>query len=149
MVVALDLGVIPSPAGSGELLIADEDSYQLVFVTAAIESPSRVGVATFRGCRQVVFGYPNDEAQPGHPLHQSADGWTYGFYEVVGSDWPKRLETQNRVVFPTRTPPWGQRHFIVVCHENLVEVLADDVVVDLHDRVFEEVALDALRRILR
>jgi len=34
----------------------------------------------------------------------------------------------------------------VVCHENLVALLADGVVIELHDRSFQEVALDALRR---
>ena len=65
-VVELDLGVMPSPAGSGELLLVDEWSCRLVFVTSG---GSGVGVATFKGCRQVLFGYPNDEAQPGHPLY--------------------------------------------------------------------------------
>ncbi|WP_433126207.1 hypothetical protein ACQPWW_26180 [Micromonospora sp. CA-240977] len=37
------------------------------------------------------------------------------------------------------------RHFLVVCHEDLVEVLADDVRVELFDKSFEEVAMHALR----
>jgi hypothetical protein len=100
-VVELDLGVMPSPAGSGELLLVDEWSCRLVFVTSG---GSGVGVATFKGCRQALFGYPNDEAQPGHPLYP-AGGWSYGFYEVLGSDWAARLWTQNRVVFPIGHPP--------------------------------------------
>jgi hypothetical protein len=148
-VVELDLGAIPSPAGSGELLLVDEWSCRLVFVPAVVfDTPvrPRTAVATFRGCSQVLFGYPNDEAQPGHPLY--AD-WSYGFYEVLGSDWPARLEAQNRVAFPTQTPPWEQRHLIVVCHESLVEALADDVSVEVFDRSFQDVALDALRQNLR
>ena len=93
----------------------------------------------------MVFGYPNDEAQPGHPLY-AAGTWSYGFYEVLGSDWPARLEAQNRVAFPTSSLGWrSKRHFIVVCHEDLVEALADDVSVRVSDDSFEEVALAALR----
>src|SRR5262245_15168659 len=109
---------------------------------AALGRP-RNAVATFRGCAQVVFGYPNDEATRGHPLY--AD-WSYGFYEVLGSDWPARLEAQNRVAFPTSSLGWrSKRHFIVVCHEDLVEVLADDVSVRVSDDSFEDVAVAALR----
>lgn len=146
-VVELDLGVIPAPAGSGELVLVDEWSCRLVFVPSfEPHLIHRVAMATFPGCSQVVFGYPNDEAQPGHPLY--AD-WSYGFYEVLESDWPRRLEAQNRVSFPHSTPRWEQRHFLVVCHEDLVEVLADDVTVEVFERSFEHVALEALGRNLR
>lgn len=142
--VELDLGVMPSPAGSGELLLVDEWSCRLVFVTSG---GSGVAVATFKGCQQVLFGYPNDEAQPGHPLY-AAGPWSYGFYEVFGSDWAARLQAQNRVVFPDWTPS-DKRHFLVACHEDLVEVLADDVEVEVSQRPFEAVALEALRQNLR
>ncbi|MEU8285640.1 hypothetical protein AB0C01_15030 [Micromonospora sp. NPDC048905] len=140
--VLLDLGVSPSPAGSAELLLADERSCRLVFVAGA---PHRVAMATFVGFTQVLFGYPNDEALPGHPLHDP--DWEYGFYEVQGSPWPGRLEAQNAVPFPDQTSSgWRQlRHFLVVCHEDLVEVLADDVSVEVFDTSFEEVAMHALR----
>ena len=148
-VVKLDLGVIPSPAGSGELLLADEWSCRLVFVPSVsdgLSAPPRTAMATFQGCLQVVFGYPNDEAHPGHPLYSN---WSYGFYEVLGSDWPDRLEAQNRVAFPHSTVPWGKRHFLMTCHESLVEVLAEDLSVEVFERPFAEVAADALRRNLR
>ncbi|MEU8181663.1 hypothetical protein AB0B86_12945 [Micromonospora sp. NPDC049047] len=141
-VVRLDLGVIPSPSGSAELLLTDERSCRLVFAT---EQPHRVAMATFAGYAQALFGYPNDEALPGHPLYHP--DWEYGCYEVQGSPWPGRLAAQNRVRFPDQTSSrWGQlRHFLVVCHEDLVEVLADDVSVELFDTSFEEVAMHALR----
>lgn len=145
-VVRLDLGVVPSPTGSGELLLADEWSCRLVFITAATPT-SGVAVATFKGCQQVLFGYPNDEAQPGHPLYP-AGGWSYGFYEVLGSDWAAGLQAQNRLVFPDSAPS-DKRHFLVACHEDLVEVLADNVEVGVSQRAFEAVALEALRHNLR
>ncbi|WBB69086.1 hypothetical protein [Micromonospora sp. WMMD812] len=144
-VVMLDLGVIPSPSGSGELLLADDRSCRLVFVPTVEAGAPRVAMATFAGFSQVIFGYPNDEALSGHPLQGPTDTWDYGFYEVQGSPWPRRLEAQNRVNFPDRTSSWRQRHFLLVCHEDLVEVLADDVTVELFDQPFEEVALHALR----
>jgi hypothetical protein len=146
-VVELDLGVVPSPSGSGELLLVGEGDCRVVFVTAAAPA-SQVAVASFRGCVQVVFGYPNDESQPGHPLYEVADGWEYGFYEVHGSDWDARLQAQNRVVLPSQAR-WDVRHFMVACHENLVEVLAEDVTVEVSDRPFDEVAAEALRKNLQ
>ncbi|MFC7710076.1 hypothetical protein [Micromonospora lupini] len=144
-VVMLDLGAIPSPSGSGELLLADERSCRLVFVALGEPWARQVAMATFTGFSQVTFGYPNDEALPGHPLHDPTDDWEYGFYEVQGSPWPGRLAAQNRVTFPDQTASGSQRHFLVVCHEDLVEVLSDDVTVELFDEPFEEVAMRALR----
>lgn len=141
----LDLGAIPSPSGSGELLLVDERSCRLVFVAMVEAGQRRVAMATFTGFSQVIFGYPNDEALPGHPLYDPTDTWDYGFYEVQGSPWPGRLEAQNRVKFPDHTSSWRKRHFLLVCHEDLVEVLSDDVMVELFDQSFEEVALHALR----
>ncbi|MEQ4301835.1 hypothetical protein ABNF97_10660 [Plantactinospora sp. B6F1] len=60
----------------------------------------RVALATFSNALQVTFGYPNDEALPGHPLYDAAADWSYGFYEVQGSPWLRRLGAQNRVKFP-------------------------------------------------
>ncbi|MEU5781963.1 hypothetical protein [Micromonospora lupini] len=143
--VMLDLGASPSPSGSGELLLADERSCRLVFVATGEPRAQQVAMATFTGFSQVIFGYPNDEALPGHPLYDPADDWEYGFYEVQGSPWPDRLAAQNRVTFPDHDASGSQRHFLVVCHEDLVEVLSDDVTVELFDEPFEEVATRALR----
>lgn len=148
-VVELDLGMIPSPAGSGELLLVDEWSCRLVFVPdARMDRDGPVtAVATFSRCRQTVFGYPNDEAKRGHPLYGPL---SYGFYEVLDSNWPRQLEEFNRVSFPHTTSGWDTaRHFVVICHEDVVQVLADDVTVETHQRPFDEVALDALRRNLQ
>jgi hypothetical protein len=80
-----------------------------------------------------------------HPAPPGSTGpWSYGFYEVLGSDWAARLWAQNRVVFPDGVAS-DKRHFLVACHEDLVEVLADDVEVEVSQRRFEEVALEALR----
>ncbi|MET7947927.1 hypothetical protein [Micromonospora sp. NPDC005324] len=46
-VVMLDLGVIPSPSGSGELLLVDGRSCRLVFVPMREAGTPRVAMATF------------------------------------------------------------------------------------------------------
>jgi hypothetical protein len=145
-VVELSLGTVPSPSGSGELLLVDEWSCRLVFVPIATTRRNwpETAIATFSGCQQAVFGYPNDEAQRGHPEYGDL---SYGFYEVRDSEWPRRLEAFNRRTFPDATSGWDRvRHFVVICHEDLVEVLADDVAVEIHRRPFAEVAQEALRR---
>ena len=146
--MTLDVGAIPSPAGSGELLLVDESSCRLVFVPMAAEPDrERTAVATFSRCRQAVFGHPNDEARRGHPLYGPC---SYGFYEVLDSEWRRRQEALNRVMFPDADVGWDRvRHFVVVCHEDLVEVLADDVHLELSGQPFDEVALRALRQNLR
>jgi hypothetical protein len=102
------LGTVPSPSGSGELLLVDERSCRLVFVPMAGPdwSGRETAVATFSSCQQVVFGYPNDEAQRGHPLYGDL---SYGFYEVRESEWPSRLEEFNRRTFPDTTSGWAVR----------------------------------------
>lgn len=139
-IVTLDLPM-PSPSGSGELLLVDEWSCRLVYVPMTRPGTA---VATFVGCRQSVFGYPNDEAARGHELYGPL---SYGIFEVLDSEWPRRLEAFNRRTFPDTTRSWDHvRHFVVKCHESLVEVLADDVRVDIHDRPFADVAVSTLRR---
>ncbi|MCX5066574.1 hypothetical protein OOJ91_11870 [Micromonospora lupini] len=59
------------------------------------------------------------------------------------------MAAQNRVTIPDQTASGSQRHFLVVCHEDLIEVLSDDVAVELFDEPFEEVAMRALRLNMR
>ncbi len=44
---------------------------------------------------------------------------------------------------------WDTARHFVVCHENLVEVVADDVALENYDQQIDVVAADALRRNLR
>jgi hypothetical protein len=146
-VVELDLGLVPAPAGSEEVLITDEDTAMLVFLAWDTRTREhQCAIATFRRCSQALFGYPNDEAWPGHRYFDVAI-WTYGILEVVGSDWPERLTIQNLVAFPRSTPRPGRRHFIVACHENVAEFLAEDVEVEAVLGTFEEALLIAVRRL--
>jgi hypothetical protein len=145
-VVELDLGVRPSPAGSGELLLHTDGSDAFLVLLVSGRDGTRVGpaIVTFQGCRQLVFGYPNDEAQRGDPRLK---GLGYGFFEVCDSPWPRRLESYNRQAFPTRTVQRPLRHFGVCCHESLGEFLAADIHVEPWRDPFEDAVGEALRRL--
>ena len=122
--IKVDLGHELATTGGGHLLMDERGCHVLM------PDQENLGVldVTFIACTQSVFGYPNDEAQEGHPL---ARGLAYGVYEVFGSDWAQRLEQQNRVRFPDfRWAP--KRHFLMLMHESMGEFLADDVRVELH-----------------
>ncbi|MFF4902661.1 hypothetical protein [Streptomyces sp. NPDC001068] len=143
--VEIDLGHGMVTIGGGLLLMDEHGCHVLV--------PDRDGSGvldvTFVACTQSVFGYPNDEAQEGHPL---ARGLAYGVYEVLGSDWAQRLEQQNRVRFPeVRWQP--KRHFLMLMHESMGEFLADDVRVGFHPGtlstgVFDHIAHQVLQQAL-
>jgi hypothetical protein len=143
--VKVDLGHELSTTGGGQLLMDEHGCHVLM------PDEEHLGVldVTFIGCTQSVFGYPNDEAQEGHPL---ARGLAYGVYEVFGSDWARRLEQQNRVRFPDfRWAP--KRHFLMLMHESMGEFLADDVRVELYPSAlstgdYDRIAHQVLQQVL-
>jgi hypothetical protein len=110
------VGFLPSAAGSSELLVHSDDGNAILVLLVNDRDHRRVGpaIVTFAGCRQSVFGYPNDEAQDGDPRLRPHG---YGFFEVLNSPWPHRLAEYNRQAFPDSTARPG-RHFVVRCHEN-------------------------------
>jgi hypothetical protein len=144
-IIEVDLGYELDSVSGGQLIM-DECSCHVLIPDH--QTPGVLDV-TFIACTQSIFGYPNDEAQDGHPL---ARGLAYGVYEVFGSDWAQRLEQQNRVRFPDfRWAP--KRHFLLLTHESMGEFLADDVRAELHpstllagdyDRVAHQVLQQAL-----
>ena len=136
-IVRLDTADIPSPAGSGELLLADEGHLHLVFWGMS----RHVGVATFVNYAQLIFGYPNDEAREG--VFPELE---YAFYEILDSDWNASLTEQNRIVFPDSRVRFNRRHFLVTCHETTLQVLASDICVDVKEGPFRDVAAAVLNR---
>jgi hypothetical protein len=75
----------------------------------------------------VKFGYPNDEALPGHPLY-SRGLRNYGIFEVLNSTWRKMLADQNVVSFPNPKPSArSSRHFVVTFHDSTLECIAESI----------------------
>src|SRR5688572_5489508 len=77
----LDLGFEPEAAISGPVLLQDDYNAFLAF-NAMRPTPegllvsAGLAVIELEGCGTTKFGYPNDEARPGHPLYKF--GLSYG-----------------------------------------------------------------------
>ncbi len=152
-VVELDLGYTPEAAISGAVLVQTEQSTFLTFnamrKVGQRREPAGSALVEFPFCQCTLFGYPNDEALPGHPLYSNGlDSGGYGIYEVLNPSWPKRLEAQNRVVFPDAAPYSSPRHFIITFHDNTFECLADDIVLEVIDEPYEQVFARIAKRVL-
>jgi hypothetical protein len=125
-VVEVELAFRPTAGPAEPLVWQTEDGAVVVFETDA-RTQERRGVLQFQGCLQAKFGYPNDEALPGHPLGHSGLGY-YGLFEVRGSAWLAELGEQNRVAFPASTwPPRPFRHFVLTFHDSTFEALCMNV----------------------
>lgn len=141
----LDLGAIPSPSGAGALVLHAEEGGDCLVVFMALQPSDRqrkAAIATFVGCTQSIFGYPNDEAYSGVP------GASYGFFEVVDSNWAERVAVFNRIRFPATERHGDSRHFFMGCHDASGQFLADDVRVEVFDDEYAIVLHEALRRLL-
>jgi hypothetical protein len=147
-VVDLDLDFRPAPSGSGELLFHGDASDAVMVLLVVDRQYKRVGpaIVTFVRCSQSVFGYPNDEARWGDPRLQDHG---YGFHEVRGSPWASRLQTYNRQAFPDmQWSPSGKRHFVVTCHENTAQFLADDIRIEPRPGSFAAAVQEVCERLL-
>jgi hypothetical protein len=136
-VVEYDIGCFPELAVSGPFLMADDERLVFSFNATRLAADgyhrADAGRAMVRvpSCLALKFGYPNDEALPGHPLY------TCGFvgtavYEVLESSWVAELARQNRVRFPdSDVTKWSVRHFLFSFHESTLEVLCRSLEVSL------------------
>ena len=140
-VVSLDIDFQPEAAVSGPVLLQTDDS---VFLTFNAVRPAPDGhredagtaIVEFSRCSVTKFGYPNDEALPGHPLHdRGLDFYEVG--EVLHSTWVRQLTEQKRFRFP-HTPDSTQRHFIFTFHDSTFECVADSFVASLSTEPYEE-----------
>lgn len=141
-------GVIPSPSGPGAVLLHDEVGGDCIVVLRAHQLDDKstpVALVTFSGCVQSLFGYPNDEAYSNDPRGELS----YGFFEGVNSDWPRRLSEYNKRSFPEGEGFTGLRHFFVGFHDASAEFLAEDIGVELfHGDGFQEVLQVAMARVI-
>jgi hypothetical protein len=121
----MDTGA-PMPA----IVVLEAQLYVAYMVSAAelpTEFEERFAVVRFDGVLQHTFGYPNDEALPGHPLYPAGLKY-YAFNEVVGSPYLRGLGERNAKTFPgTQEHYIKRRHWIVAFHDETLEVVGDSV----------------------
>lgn len=99
--VQLEVPFCISPSGGGLAVFAMEE-VRVAFVVLlgyapALHAPDRqeaCALVTFAGIRQVVYGYPNEEAYWKDP--RGGGDVASGFHEVIGSLWNDNLDDYNR-----------------------------------------------------
>ncbi len=125
-VTPIDAGFKPTANYPRPVLFQDSGRALLYFTgRSEPEKEEERVVAVFGGCLASRFGYPNDEALAGHPLHK--DGLSfYGVFEVHGSPWMKEVKMQNRVSFPKFDMP-ERRHIVITLHDESFEVPCEDI----------------------
>lgn len=130
------------------MLIADEHSLRIAFYleedrltsewASATALPPSVGdsddlcaVVRFSMVYAHMFGPPNDEAFPAHPL-ASRGLYPYAAFEIVHSSWLRSLEKMNQI-HPYHRPERFLRykHFILSFHDTTFECLAESFDVSL------------------
>jgi hypothetical protein len=86
-----------------------------------------LALAEFKGSVAVKLGPPNDEVLHGHPLYGRGLGG-YGTYVVENSRWLAELIEINRVHERFDPQAWeDKRHFLLVFHDETVEVIAREI----------------------
>lgn len=144
-----DIGFFPEAAVSGPVLL-QTDYVTILTFNAVREMPdgkwhdAGQGIIEVERCTITRFGYPNDEALPGHPLYAKGLG-PYGVFEVINSSWVKRLTEQNRVAFPN-TPDSTRRHFIITFHDSTFECIARGLKASLGTEPFVEIFAGITRK---
>jgi hypothetical protein len=84
---------------------------------------NKVAVLKFDGVTVFRFGYPNEEAIAGHPLHKYGLKW-YGFHLVENSPLIEELAVQNKVHPRNNPASWTSlRHWIITFHDETLEVV--------------------------
>lgn len=151
----LDLGCVPSVSGSAEFFLQSELSDAFLIFSAVAKTKESAGkyadvgwaVVRLKRCMQSKFGYPNDEAFPGHPLY--GKGFSgHGIFEVTNSNWERTLIEQNRIAFP-KTTSWNLRHLIFPFKENVLECLVKDFELKIENRSFTELVAEVTAGLVR
>jgi hypothetical protein len=147
-----EIDFVPEAAVSEPVLIQTDNTTILTF-SAERPMPNGKredaghGIIEFDLCSLTKFGYPNDEAMPGHPLYERGLSH-YGVFEVCNSTWVKLMTEQNRVAFP-RTPHSTERHFIITFHDSTFECIARGLRASLSTKPYAEIFEDIKNRIFK
>lgn len=167
-VIPLDLGCQPSPSGSGELILSEDNFVYAIFVAIDTKLSKRgyledkgIAVLKFSDCSKMQHGYPNDEGGPEHAL------WNKGLSEisvgeVLKSAWAVSIEEQmdksaKRIwgedycraynIVPGQKSDIELRHFIVCFKETTFECLAMNVELSLYQQSYAKVVRKVLDQI--
>ena len=144
-VTELNIGCVPELAISGPYLLATDERLVFCFNAMQVQPDGRrtdAGRAVVKVpvCWAFKFGYPNDEALPGHPLYSRGFHGT-AVYEVSSSSWLDEMGRQNRVRFPNfDVREWNARHFLFSFHESTLEILGSDLEVTVSAEAFGTIA---------
>jgi hypothetical protein len=93
-------------------------------VSPADQHPSLFVVLELRGCQEIRFGGPNDEAIAGHPLHGRGLA-SYRAHEVLNSAWIEEAIRVNSVHPHHSDAPFRQlHHYALLFHDEMIEALA-------------------------
>jgi hypothetical protein len=146
----LDVGFFPEAAVSEPVLLQTDHVAILTFSAVREKSDGMrddagYGVLEFASCSLTKFGYPNDEALPGHPLYKRGLS-ECGVFEVRNSAWVRLMTEQNRVAFP-RTAESSECHFIVTFHDSTFECIARGVRAWLSSKPYPEL-FDEIRMMI-
>jgi hypothetical protein len=100
------------------------DGTYVAVVSPADQHRSLFVVLELRGCQEIHFGGPNDEAIAGHPLHGRGLGG-YRAHEVLNSAWIEEAIRVNSVHPHHSDAPFRQlHHYALLFHDEMVEALA-------------------------
>lgn len=145
-----DIGFFPDSAVSEAVVLRTE--YKTVLTFSAVRGTPEgrrlsvgYGIIQFEGCSLTKFGYPNDEALPGHPLYSKGLSY-YGVYEVRNSLWGRQTAEMNRVSFPN-TPDFNEKHFIFTFHDSTFECLAAGLKASVSAEPYSKIFADLTMRV--
>lgn len=126
----LSVGFEPEADVPYPVLFKSERTTILLFRAVIMKDGRRdtvgVGILEFEMCLLAKFGYPNDEAIPGHPLAKKGLGY-YNIFEVENSSWIKDITRMNRIPFPNTKDDTVSSHFVVTFHDSTFECIAKDL----------------------
>jgi len=149
----IDVGCVPSVSDSGEFFLQSAllDAFVIFRAKTKVSTGKYTdagwAVVRLKRCMQSKFGYPNDEAFPGHPLY--GKGFSgLGIFEVGNSKWEQTLVEQNRIAFP-KTTSWNLRHLIFQFKENVLECLVENFELRIENRSFAELAAEVMATAVR
>lgn len=149
-VVPFQIGFSWETGAPEPILVQSPDLAFLVFHAVGktkdggrIDAP---GVVELVDCKITKFGYPNDEALPGHPLFRFGLS-NYAVFEVIGSSWIQEMAEQNRVAFPHSDHSSG-RHFVSTFTDETFECVCEDLRASLSTKSWNGTLRDVTERIL-